>query len=87
MAKQFRADNIGSLLRPPELLQARARYREGKLEPDQLRAIEDRSILKALDAAESRGRRNFYRRRIPAGYLHGGYHPSRRRIGPGKDRR
>ena len=31
MAKQFRADNIGSLLRPPELLQARAAYREGKL--------------------------------------------------------
>ena len=46
MAKQFRADNIGSLLRPPELLQARAAYREGKLQRDQLRDIEDRSILK-----------------------------------------
>ena len=37
MAKQFRADNIGSLLRPPDLLQARAAYHDSKLEPEQLR--------------------------------------------------
>ena len=55
MAKQFRADNIGSLLRPPDLLQARAAYHDGKLEPDQLRAIEDRSILKALDLQKAAG--------------------------------
>jgi 5-methyltetrahydropteroyltriglutamate--homocysteine methyltransferase len=55
MAKQFRSDNIGSLLRPPELLQARAAYREGKLQRDQLRDIEDRSILKALDLQKAAG--------------------------------
>ena len=55
MAKQFRADNIGSLLRPPELLQARAAYREGKLQRDQLRDIEDRSILKALELQKAAG--------------------------------
>jgi 5-methyltetrahydropteroyltriglutamate--homocysteine methyltransferase len=52
---RFRADNIGSLLRPPELLEARAAYRESKLQPQQLRAIEDRSILKALDLQKAAG--------------------------------
>src|SRR5215813_5861753 len=55
MAKQFRADNIGSLLRPPELLQARTAYREGKLDRERLRAIEDRSILKALELQQAAG--------------------------------
>ncbi|HEX4989655.1 MAG TPA: methionine synthase, partial [Candidatus Binatia bacterium] len=55
MTKQFRADNIGSLLRPPDLLQARAAYHDGKLEPEQLRAIEDRSILEALDLQKAAG--------------------------------
>src|SRR5215831_5788017 len=55
MGKQFRSDNIGSLLRPPELLQARAAYREGKLDREQLRAIEDRSILKALELQQAAG--------------------------------
>ena len=32
MAKQFRADNIGSLLRPPELLEARAALATGKID-------------------------------------------------------
>ncbi len=55
MAKQFRADNIGSLLRPPELLQARAAYREGKLRREQLGEIEDRSILKVLELQKAAG--------------------------------
>jgi len=55
MATHFRADNIGSLLRPPELLQARATYREGKLDRQQLCAIEDRSILKALELQKAAG--------------------------------
>jgi methionine synthase II (cobalamin-independent) len=40
MTPKFRADNIGSLLPPPELLQARAAYREGKLEHEQQRESE-----------------------------------------------
>jgi 5-methyltetrahydropteroyltriglutamate--homocysteine methyltransferase len=55
MAKPFRADNIGSLLRPPELLQARAAYREGKLQREQLGDIEDRSILKAIELQKTAG--------------------------------
>jgi 5-methyltetrahydropteroyltriglutamate--homocysteine methyltransferase len=55
MAKPFRADNIGSLLRPPELLQAREAHREGKLERERLRAIEDRAILKALELQHAAG--------------------------------
>lgn len=68
MAMQFRADNIGSLLRPPELLEARAAHREGKLEREQLREIEDRSILKALELQKGAGVEMFtdgeYRRDI-----------------------
>src|SRR5213593_98767 len=55
MAKQFRADNIGSLLRPQELLDAHAAYRESKLEREQLRETEDRSILKALELQKTAG--------------------------------
>lgn len=55
MAEQFRADNIGSLLRPPELLQARAGYRDGKIDSQRLREIEDRSILKALELQKTAG--------------------------------
>jgi 5-methyltetrahydropteroyltriglutamate--homocysteine methyltransferase len=55
MARQFRADNIGSLLRPPELLSARAACREGKLNREQLREIENQSILKALALQKAAG--------------------------------
>jgi 5-methyltetrahydropteroyltriglutamate--homocysteine methyltransferase len=68
MTTRFRADNIGSLLRPPELLEARTAYREHKLEREQLRAIEDRSILKALELQKAAGVQIFtdgeYRRDI-----------------------
>src|SRR2546422_458333 len=55
MATPFRADNIGSLLRPAELLEARVAYREGRVEREQLREIEDRSILEALELQEASG--------------------------------
>ena len=40
----FRADHVGSLLRPPELLDARARHAAGELDDDGLRAAEDTAI-------------------------------------------
>ena len=49
MASPFRADHVGSLLRPPELLQAREEHRQNRLTADQLRQAEDTAILKALD--------------------------------------
>jgi methionine synthase II (cobalamin-independent) len=55
MAKPFRADNIGSLLRPAELLEARAALREGRMDKTQVHEIEDRSILKALEMQKSAG--------------------------------
>jgi 5-methyltetrahydropteroyltriglutamate--homocysteine methyltransferase len=39
----FRADHVGSLLRPPELLRAREQYQQGTLSAESLREIEDRS--------------------------------------------
>ena len=44
----FRADHVGSLLRPPELKAARAAHAEGKLPDSELRALEDRMIERAV---------------------------------------
>src|SRR5581483_3197778 len=40
----FRADHVGSLLRPPGLLQAREAHAAGRLSDDELRAAEDAAI-------------------------------------------
>src|ERR1022692_4007349 len=40
----FRADHVGSLLRPPELLRAREEFAGGRLTGEQLRAAEDDAI-------------------------------------------
>jgi 5-methyltetrahydropteroyltriglutamate--homocysteine methyltransferase len=55
MATQIRADNIGSLLRPAELIDARTAHREKRLSTEHLRVIEDRSILQALEVQRSAG--------------------------------
>ena len=55
MTTQFHADNIGSLLRPSELIDARIAHRENRISSERLREIEDRSILKALDLQKSAG--------------------------------
>ena len=44
----LRADHVGSLLRPPELLQARQDHAAGRLELEDLRRLEDECILRAL---------------------------------------
>ena len=45
---EYRADHVGSLLRPPELLQARQRHAAGELSLEDLRRLEDECILRAL---------------------------------------
>ncbi|KAB2339308.1 5-methyltetrahydropteroyltriglutamate--homocysteine S-methyltransferase [Actinomadura rudentiformis] len=40
----FRADHVGSLLRPPELRHARAEHAAGRIKTEELRAIEDEAI-------------------------------------------
>jgi 5-methyltetrahydropteroyltriglutamate--homocysteine methyltransferase len=49
MPRPFHADQVGSLLRPPELLRAREQFSKGSLAADALREQEDVAILKALD--------------------------------------
>jgi methionine synthase II (cobalamin-independent) len=44
----YRAEQVGSLLRPLELLDMQAAVREGRAAADQLRAVEDGSIAEAL---------------------------------------
>src|SRR5690242_18534154 len=51
----FRADQVGSLLRPQELHDARARARRGELSAEQLRAVQDRHIREVVAKQESVG--------------------------------
>ncbi len=51
----FRADHVGSLLRPPALREARAKHAAGGLSATALRAIEDRSIAEAIARQEAIG--------------------------------
>jgi len=51
----FRADHVGSFLRPPRLLQARQAHREGKLGDAELRGIEDECIAEVVRAQEQVG--------------------------------
>src|SRR6516225_10064154 len=44
----FRADHVGSLLRPPELLAAREQHAAGALTDEMLAEAEDRAIRKAV---------------------------------------
>jgi 5-methyltetrahydropteroyltriglutamate--homocysteine methyltransferase len=49
MTTLYRAEQVGSLLRPPDLLHARAEQAAGRLNTDELRAKEDQAILQALE--------------------------------------
>jgi 5-methyltetrahydropteroyltriglutamate--homocysteine methyltransferase len=44
----FRADHVGSLLRPPALLEARRRHAAGEIDRDALREAEDSAILDVI---------------------------------------
>src|SRR5262244_528591 len=51
----FRADHVGSLLRPPALKQARAAREAGEITPGALKEIEDREIAKVIARQEAIG--------------------------------
>jgi 5-methyltetrahydropteroyltriglutamate--homocysteine methyltransferase len=51
----IRADQVGSLLRPPALLAARDAFLAGGTAADELRAAEDRAILAALEMQRDTG--------------------------------
>lgn len=50
-----RATHVGSLLRPPRLLRARADHADGRLDTDELRRIERESVLLALSVQRESG--------------------------------
>src|SRR5215472_18698631 len=43
-----RAEHVGSLLRPPELMEARAAHRRGEIDVERLRQVEDEAALAAI---------------------------------------
>jgi 5-methyltetrahydropteroyltriglutamate--homocysteine methyltransferase len=55
MNPNYRADHVGSLLRPEELRRARHDFSEGRISQEQVKEVEDRSVLKALDLQREAG--------------------------------
>ncbi len=53
--RKIRTDVVGSLLRPERLIEARRRFDEGKIESDELRAIEDAAVCQAVSLQEAAG--------------------------------
>jgi 5-methyltetrahydropteroyltriglutamate--homocysteine methyltransferase len=54
-APPFRAEHVGSLLRPPALSAARARWKRGELPHAELQALEDAAIVDAVRRQEDIG--------------------------------
>src|SRR3984957_3149442 len=55
MPTSYRAQHIGSLLRPPEVLKARAAHSAGTLPLEKLREAEDHAILQVLEKQRQLG--------------------------------
>ena len=55
MSPPFRADQVGSLLRPRALAEARLQWKGGKLDGQAFRAIEDQAIREAVRKQEALG--------------------------------
>jgi 5-methyltetrahydropteroyltriglutamate--homocysteine methyltransferase len=53
--RPVRAEHIGSLLRPPRLLEARRQLADGEIDAEALRAVEDEAIVEALRRQEAIG--------------------------------
>ena len=64
----FRADHVGSLLRPAALKQARERFAKGEIAAADLKAIEDREIERVIKRQEDVGLQSIdHRTRLRAG--------------------
>ena len=76
----FRADHVGSLLRPAELLRARAEHQAGRISAEELRRVEDAAIRDVVRMQQEVGLTGRDRRRVPARLVaHGFPLPDRRR--------
>src|SRR3954452_13783778 len=77
----YRADHVGSLLRPPRLLQAREHHAASRITDEELRSIEDDAIKDVVKMQEDVGLKTAtdgeFRRALVAYGLH---LPARRRL-------
>jgi methionine synthase II (cobalamin-independent) len=55
MTTVYRADTVGSLLRPDYLVRARAQYESGELAPTHYKEIEDRAVDQVIAMQEGAG--------------------------------
>jgi 5-methyltetrahydropteroyltriglutamate--homocysteine methyltransferase len=55
MTMRYRADHVGSLLRPPELIEARTAFNEARLDAGSLQAVENAAILGVLEQQRQAG--------------------------------
>ena len=55
MPAPYRADHVGSLLRPPQLLQAREDFAAHRISEEQLTQVEDEAVLQALNMQREAG--------------------------------
>lgn len=51
----FRADHVGSFLRPKRLKEARAQQAKGEISAEQLRQLEDEEIIKLVEQQKEAG--------------------------------
>ncbi len=70
MKPPFRADQVGSLLRPRKLAAARAQFKQGDLSADALRQIEDDCIRAVVRRQESTGLRSITDGELRRDYWH-----------------
>ncbi len=66
----FRADHVGSLLRPEKVKANRLRWKQGKLPADELRAIEDEAIAETVKKLEGTGMRSVTDGEFRRDYFH-----------------
>jgi 5-methyltetrahydropteroyltriglutamate--homocysteine methyltransferase len=55
VATPYRADQVGSFLRPPEIKEAHTAHRAGRLSAEDLRQLEDAAILRVLELQQQIG--------------------------------
>jgi 5-methyltetrahydropteroyltriglutamate--homocysteine methyltransferase len=55
----YHAEHVGSMLRPPGLLEARAAYKQGKIGAERLGELEDQAALEAIEVQRQAGMKIF----------------------------
>ena len=66
----FRADHVGSFLRPPALLEARERFKQNAISKEALRAVEDDAIREVVRLQEGLGLRGITDGEFRRTYFH-----------------